>query len=227
MDDATDHAAVVHPRLATRVGRKMRTDTIKLRLGQPEEVSTHHGSSPRAVNHKLLPTILWVRTLVLYFDAEQKAGFKEDQPRWPKGNGEISGRWSGGAGTDASAAEGASGSPGLAPRGHHFVHRSLYEKLSLRPDTRKVFETAVTGPLRAGPHGWSKEHYTYNRAVEESFERYLRDNRIRIEDMTPDEARKFIEATKRSTDPRIRAVNMRIYMREIMYWLRRVPHGNE
>jgi hypothetical protein len=167
------------------------------------------------------------RDLVLYFDAEQKAGFKEDQPRWPKGNGEISGRWSGGAGTDASAAEGASGSPGSAPRGHHFVHRSLYEKLSLRPDTRKVFETAVTGPLRAGPHGWSKEHYTYNRAVEESFERYLRDNRIRIEDMTPDEARKFIDATKRSTDPRIRAVNMRIYMREIMYWLRRVPRGNE
>ncbi|WP_146604324.1 hypothetical protein [Rhodoplanes roseus] len=165
--------------------------------------------------------------LVLFFDAEQKAGFIEDQPRWPKGNGEISGRWSGGAGTGDSAAEGASVSPGSAPRGHHFVHRSLYEKLSLRPDTRKVFETAVTGPLRAGPHGWSKEHYTYNRAVEESFERYLRDNRIRIEDMTPDEARKFIDATKRSTDPRIRAVNMRIYMREIMYWLRRVPRGNE
>ncbi len=27
-----------------------------------------------------------------------KAGFREDQPRWPKGSGEDSGRWSGGAG---------------------------------------------------------------------------------------------------------------------------------
>jgi hypothetical protein len=28
-----------------------------------------------------------------------KAGFKEDQPRWPKGSGDDSGRWSGGVGT--------------------------------------------------------------------------------------------------------------------------------
>ena len=29
----------------------------------------------------------------------RKAGFREDQPRWPKGSGEDSGRWSSGAGT--------------------------------------------------------------------------------------------------------------------------------
>ncbi|MEI8276552.1 MAG: hypothetical protein WCG00_11210 [Hyphomicrobiales bacterium] len=29
----------------------------------------------------------------------QKAGFKEDQPRWPEGSGDNSGRWSGGAGS--------------------------------------------------------------------------------------------------------------------------------
>jgi hypothetical protein len=33
----------------------------------------------------------------LGMDAE-KAGFRSDQPRWPKGSGEISGRWSGGVG---------------------------------------------------------------------------------------------------------------------------------
>lgn len=165
--------------------------------------------------------------LVLFFDAEQKAGFKEDQPRWPKGNGEISGRWSGGAGSGASAAEGASVSPGSAPRGHHFVHRSLYEKLPLRPETRKVFETAVTGPLRAGPHGWSNEHLTYNKAVKESFDRFLKQHNIRVEDMSPDQARSFVDATKRSTDPQIRSLNMRLYMREVIHWLRCIPRGNE
>ena len=29
----------------------------------------------------------------------RKAGFKEDQPRWPGGSGDNSGRWSGGAGS--------------------------------------------------------------------------------------------------------------------------------
>lgn len=165
--------------------------------------------------------------LVLYFDAEQKAGFKDDQPRWPKGNDEISGRWSGGAGSGAGAAEGAGISPSSAPRGHHFVHRSLYEKLPLRPETRKVFETAVTGPLRAGPHGWSNEHLTYNKAVKESFEHFLKQHNIRVEDMSPDQARTFVDATKRSTDPRIRSLNVRLYMREVTHWLRRIPRGNE
>jgi hypothetical protein len=43
-----------------------------------------------------------------YFEPRQiveeidKAGFRQDQPRWPKGSGEISGRWSGGAGEEPS-----------------------------------------------------------------------------------------------------------------------------
>src|SRR6202034_998767 len=28
----------------------------------------------------------------------RKAGFRPDQPRWPRGSGDVSGRWSGGAG---------------------------------------------------------------------------------------------------------------------------------
>jgi hypothetical protein len=32
-----------------------------------------------------------------------KAGFRPDQPRWPKGSGDESGRWSGGAGTESPA----------------------------------------------------------------------------------------------------------------------------
>jgi hypothetical protein len=38
----------------------------------------------------------------------RRAGFREDQPRWPKGSGEDGGRWSGGAGT-APAGEGGPG----------------------------------------------------------------------------------------------------------------------
>ena len=33
----------------------------------------------------------------------RKAGFRPDQPRWPKGRGDISGRWSGGAGEGPQA----------------------------------------------------------------------------------------------------------------------------
>lgn len=33
-----------------------------------------------------------------------RAGFRPDQPRWPKGSGDISGRWSGGAGEQPQAA---------------------------------------------------------------------------------------------------------------------------
>jgi hypothetical protein len=35
-------------------------------------------------------------------DFHHKAGFRPDQPRWPKGSGEDSGRWSGGAGTGSN-----------------------------------------------------------------------------------------------------------------------------
>jgi hypothetical protein len=34
-----------------------------------------------------------------------KAGFREDQPRWPRRSGRRSGRWSGGAGTAPPAPE--------------------------------------------------------------------------------------------------------------------------
>ena len=34
----------------------------------------------------------------------RKAGFRPDQPRWSKGSGDISGRWSGGAGEGPQAA---------------------------------------------------------------------------------------------------------------------------
>ena len=67
MDDAADHPAVVHPRLAARVPRQMRFDPRKLRIRQPEQVPIHPHFLPEAVNHnpRSTPNTLWVWTLGL------------------------------------------------------------------------------------------------------------------------------------------------------------------
>jgi hypothetical protein len=160
-----------------------------------------------------------------FVDLEDKAGFRRDQPRWPSGSGDISGRWSGGAGTPSEL----QGIPTPKVRGHHFVDRALFDnpKLRLSDEAREVFRRAVTGPLNAGPHRWSREHAIYNDAVEQLFKRYTSENGILSEQMTADQARKFVDEVKQSRDPRIRSFNMRIYMREIMYWTRRSPRGHE
>ena len=65
MDDAADHAPIVDPRLAARVGGKMRRDLRKLLVRQPELIGNHRRFLSEAVNHNaaLMPTTLWVRTL--------------------------------------------------------------------------------------------------------------------------------------------------------------------
>ena len=160
--------------------------------------------------------------LARYVELDETAGFRQDQPRWPKGSGDDSGRWSGGAGT-------APPQTGAAPPrgGHHFVPRAVFGKQPLRPETQKVFEQGVTGPLKTGPHQNSHEHFIYNEAAAEHYNRFLRGNGIRSEDMTPDQARKFLEEVKRSGDPRIRNFNLNIFKREFLYLLRRFPRRSE
>jgi hypothetical protein len=53
--------------------------------------------------------------------------------------------------------------------------------------------------------------------------RYLRDNGIRPEAMTAEQASKFLDEVKRSRDPRIRDFNLRIFRREFLFQLRRGP----
>jgi hypothetical protein len=86
----------------------------------------------------------------------QKAGFRRDQPRQPKGTAE-GGQWSGGAGTEPPSTE-----PSENPksRGHHLVPGKLYRSEPLQPETRRVFEQATTGPLYGDPHGYDKPHTT-------------------------------------------------------------------
>jgi hypothetical protein len=95
----------------------------------------------------------------------------------------------------------------------------------LKPETRKVFEEGATGPLRAQVHRGGDGHELYTRAVKEALDRFKIENHIASDsaDMTPEQARKFLDEVKQSSDPRIRNFNFRIYMREVNYYLRRIP----
>lgn len=160
--------------------------------------------------------------LVKHYYISQKAGFKPDQPRWPQGSGEDSGRLSGGAGTQA---------PNTGPvipraRGHHVVPREIYRNEDLKPETRRVFEGETIGPLRAQTHNNGDGHRDYNKAVRETFDRFKTEQGIaRSEDMTPDQARRLIDEVRGSADPRIRNFNMKIIMRELRFFIRRGRGG--
>jgi len=137
-----------------------------------------------------------------------KAGFHSDQPRWRRGSGRRSGRWSGGAGS-LIADQGYRRLRG----GHHYVPKAIFEKLfkknGLRPETRKVFDDAVTGPLPKGLHKNDELHREYTTAVSGLWHKFLERHGIRSEDMTPDQARKFIYEVLHSDDPRISIFNGR------------------
>lgn len=156
----------------------------------------------------------------------RKAGFRRDQPRWPAGSSDDSGRWSGGAGTAAPGAGASSASK--ARGGHHYVPGELYNNEPLKLESRKVFEEGTTGPLHGKKHGFGDGHIEYNKAVIETFDQFKTKNGIaRSEDVTPEQAKKFLDEVKASTDPRIRSFNMRIYMREFQFYLRRIPRKIE
>ena len=67
MHDAADDAPIINPRLAARIGRKMRFNPRKLCIRQPEQVPIHCRFLSEAVNHNalIMPMILWVRALVV------------------------------------------------------------------------------------------------------------------------------------------------------------------
>jgi hypothetical protein len=61
MDDAAEHAPVIHPRLAPGVRGKMRRDLRKLHVRQPEMIPIHRSFLLESVNHNwpTRPIILW------------------------------------------------------------------------------------------------------------------------------------------------------------------------
>lgn len=157
-----------------------------------------------------------------FFD---KYGYNPEEPRIPKYHA-GGGRWTYGAqfaqaGTDDAASI-------LRRRGgHHFVPRAVYKDLPLKRETRKIFDDARTGRLKAAQHGWSVEHGLYNQAVAEALKQFTERNNIKLEYMTPGEAQQFVYEVIGSGDPRIRELNLRIYRREILYYIQRHMPLNE
>ena len=163
------------------------------------------------------------------------AKYSPDQPRVPAGSSDggqwTSGGYAGGAAnTDEGRVLSDENPDGLVPgaeyaQGHHVFPRASARKWPLSPEARKVFNDAVTGPLHGDPHGWSKEHEVYSRAVDENFERFLRDNKIQPEKMSGWDAKRFLNEIMTSNDPRIKNFNLSLYRRAVLYWLNRIPRG--
>ena len=115
-----------------------------------------------------------------------------------------------------------------AAEGHHHNPRAVYEKFPLPPETRKVFEKATTGPLPI--RRWHENdalHRAYSKAVGELMDRFMQDNSIKPEQMTPDQARSVLKAIAQSEDPRIRVYGEMLKRMRMFYRLRSGARGNE
>jgi len=157
--------------------------------------------------------------------------YSPDQPRVPAGNpdggqwtedGSSTGRIRFAENRDPNTITDAWGNRYYNPGGHHEVPRGVYRHWNLRPETRRVFDQATTGPIpdvgiRSTPdsptyrHAWKDPggglHGAYNDAVRELGERFLKENNLTPEQMTPDHARALLKEIRDSDDPRIRDFN--------------------
>lgn len=160
-----------------------------------------------------------------------EAKYRTDQPRVPAGVRQ-GGQWtddggrggSGGAGAGGGATEVSAASRKAG--GHHFVPKGVSSKYPLSAEARRVFDERTTGSLREPTSNrYDKEHRAYNDAVGESLDRFLNEKKIDRAQMTKQQAAEFVDGVIHSRDPRIRWLNMRIFMREIMFNLRRPRAG--
>ena len=161
--------------------------------------------------------------------------YRRDQPRVPAGNPD-GGQWTSDGhsqATDFSASR-----RGRA-RGHHKVPVGVYGKLPLQDETRKVFENATTGPIGlrgASESGQPRGHYwdgpkgahkAYNDAVENRLNRFMENQNIRPEQMTPDQARAFLREIESSQNPAIRDYNNAIRFLQLLRRLRIGGRGSD
>lgn len=180
----------------------------------------------QAIRKSIAELCRGVRALIL---ADlRKYGYNPDEPRVPKhqaGGGE----WT----SDSSQLAQANGGAlfGLPRRrGHHWVPKALYEDklLNLRDETKKIFADATSGPLFDGrANQWSAEHAAYNDAVRELFINFLNTNRITADQMTPDQAKEFVQQVWDSKNPAIYKLKVKIIYEAARYFLIRGPRGEE
>jgi RHS repeat-associated protein len=105
-------------------------------------------------------------------------------------------------------------------QGHHDVPRAVWQNLPLPPGTQQIFENATSGPLPRGENLYNTAHRAYNQAVQELFDKYMKDNSIDPSTMTPKQATDFVKNVRTCGDPRIRDFLVRIYRARIMMSLR-------
>jgi hypothetical protein len=111
---------------------------------------------------------------------------------------------------------------------HHHIPQAIYRKMPLPPETRKVFEQGTTGPLPlARWHENDALHRAYSHAVEELMNRFMHEQNIRPEQMTPDQARSLLKAVAESQEPRIRVYGEMIKRMRMFYRLRSGARGSE
>lgn len=178
-------------------------------------------------------------------NGQHARGYDPNQPRVPAGHPE-GGQWKsngGGGGINdphvlslAAPDNDWIWGPDYAGYGHHYAARQAWQDLPLRPETRRVFETAVSGPLpdkvwsrreqRWLRHTYDQAHREYNVAVSKLIGNYMRAHRIRPRQMTPDQAEDIIAAIHASSDLRISRYNAMIKLMR-GYYLRFGPRGNE
>ena len=91
-----------------------------------------------------------------------------------------------------------------------------------------MLDDATTGKLNdPSSNLYDGLHRRYNDAVADELDKFLSENDIQPEDMTPDQARAFVKQLKESSDPRIRAFNMRMRLREIIFRFQRALRRGE
>jgi hypothetical protein len=85
------------------------------------------------------------------------------------------------------------------------VPKTVFQKRNFSAETEAVFEKSTSGPLADRTVNFNNiEHRQYNDAVNDLLDVFLERNKITAEQMTPTQAREFIQEVIGSSDPRIR-----------------------
>lgn len=146
-----------------------------------------------------------------------KYGYNPEEPRLPKHN-TGGGQWTRVAGNDDQNA--VSDVPQFQENaeGHHWIPDAVLKKFKFRPETRKVLENASSGAL-ADPtvNYFHREHRQYNDAVERYIRKFLAENNIAEEELTPDQAETLYIRVRGSNDPVIGGLNCKVLRERLRY----------
>ncbi len=95
---------------------------------------------------------------------------------------------------------------------------AVLKKFKFLPKTRKVLEDASSGAL-ANPsvNYFNREHRQYNDAVEVDIRKFLTENGITDEEMTPEQAEVLYRRVRGSNDPIIGGLNRKIIHQRLRY----------